>query len=498
MDSIVKSFGANKVLTGVTLRVRRGTVHALMGENGAGKSTLMKILGGMHQMDEGQIFIDGKPVTIDSPHTAQNLGISMIHQELSSLPDLSVAANVYLGREPLRGPLNLIDKKRMVKETREVLQEIGSPISPEIDVRSLSVSQAQMVEIAKAISYDSDIIVMDEPTSAITETETNRLFQVIRKLKSQGKAIIYISHKMNEIFQIADDITVLRDGQFIGTYPAEELDHDRLISLMVGREIGEQFATKNNRIGDVLLEVRNLTKGKKYRDVSFSVRKGEILGIAGLMGAGRTEIAEAIFGFTPADSGEILLDGKPVSITKPSDAISRGIALVPEDRKLVGLNLVGTVRSNITVANLVKYCLAGQVVRQKEERAISRRYIKTLSIKTPSPDHVVGNLSGGNQQKVVLARWLSCDPRVLILDEPTRGIDVGAKAEIHRLMCEYASQGNAVIMISSELPEIMNMSDRTIVMHEGCITGEFHRDEITQEAVMACASGIKRERSTVQ
>jgi ABC-type sugar transport system ATPase subunit len=491
MESIVKSFGGNRVLDDVSLSVRRGSVHALMGENGAGKSTLMKILGGIHRMDEGLIRIDGQPVNIDTPYAAQTLGISMIHQELSSLPDLSVAANVYLGREPVRGPLRLIDKKRMLTETKIILDEIGSHIPADIDVGRLSVSQAQMVEIAKAISYNSDIIVMDEPTSAITETETANLFRVIRKLKAEGKAIIYISHKIDEIFQIADEITILRDGRHIGTRPAAEISHDHLIMMMVGRELGEQYASKDNAIGEMMLEVRNLTKRNKFRGIGFSVRRGEILGIAGLMGSGRTEIAEAVFGLNPADSGEIWVAGKKADIRSPHDAIGLGLAMVPEDRKLVGLNLVGSVRVNITVANLIKYCLGGQVVRKRAERAVSEHYISALSIKTPSTEHLVGQLSGGNQQKVVLARWLSCNPRILILDEPTRGIDVGAKADIHKLMCAFAAQGNAVVMISSELPEILNMSDRTLVMHAGRVTGEFTRDEITQEAVIACASGLK-------
>ncbi len=489
MDSITKIFSGNTVLDKVTLTVRHGSVHALMGENGAGKSTLMKILGGMYQKDGGEIRINGTPVDIETPHMSQNLGISMIHQELSSLPDLTVAANVFLGREPLNR-LRLDDTPRMMRETKAILEEIGAEIKPDAYVRDLSVSQAQLVEIAKAISYNSDLIVMDEPTSAITESETANLFAVIAKLKKEGKAIIYISHKMDEIFQISDEITVLRDGKYIGTQPASELNHDKLICMMVGRELGEEYPEKGGKAGEVILEVKNLTRKGKFRNINFFVRRGEILGISGLMGAGRTELVEAIFGLDIPDDGEIFIKGKQVKITSPQSAIRHGMAFVPEDRKLIGLNLVATVGHNITIANLIEYCFGGQWLRKKAERSVSDRYIGQLSIKTPGQDQTVNRLSGGNQQKVILARWLSCNPDILILDEPTRGIDVGAKAEIHRIMRELASAGKAVIMISSEMPEILGMSDRTLVMHDGEITGEFTSDTISQEAVLAHASGL--------
>jgi ABC-type sugar transport system ATPase subunit len=491
MKAISKSFGGGLALDNVSLYVKRGTVHALLGENGAGKSTLMKILSGIYQMDSGEILINSRPVHIGNPHEAQMHGICMIHQELSLLPDLSVSANVYLGREPISKIFHLVDRKKMTSETSAILKEIGAPVYPDTCVRELSVAEAQMVEIAKAISYDSDIIVMDEPTSAITNTEVQKLFEVIGKLKSQGKAIIYISHKMDEIFRIADEITVLRDGQMVGSNSVEELDINKLISMMVGRELDKQYAEKNNQIGEVVFEVRKLSRKHKFNDISFSVREGEILGIAGLMGAGRTEIVETIFGMEKADSGEICINGKKADIRSPGDAIAHGMAFVPEDRKQKGLNLVGSLKENITIANLKKYCVGNQIIRGKEERVVSEEYINRLSVKPPDTDKLVGSLSGGNQQKVVLARWMSCNPNIMILDEPTRGIDVGAKAEIYRLISEYASAGKAVIMISSELPEILGMSDRIIVIHSGTITGEFKKtEEITQEAVMAHATGI--------
>jgi inositol transport system ATP-binding protein len=495
MNSIVKSFDGIRVLNNVSLNVKRGTAHALMGENGAGKSTLMNILCGIHQKDSGEIHINGKLVNVVSPKQAQTLGISMIHQELSTLPDLSVAANVFIGREPVNRFFSVIDKKQLREKAKAIFDKIGISINPDKNVRELSVAEEQLVEIAKAISYNSDIIVMDEPTSAITELEVEKLFAVIETLKKEGKAIIYISHKIDEIFRIADEITVMRDGELVGTGPSATFNPNLLISMMVGRELNQKFAKKDTAIGDVVFEVKSLSRKGKFQDISFNVKKGEILGIAGLMGSGRTEIVETIFGVERADHGEVFIDGEKVVIHSPKEAIKHGIAFVSEDRKHIGLNLVASVKENITMANLKEYCVGGQVIRKRKECKVSAEYVKMLRIKTaPSLDQKVNYLSGGNQQKVVLARWMSCKPRVLIMDEPTRGIDVGAKAEIYKLMCEFVAAGNAVIMISSELPEIMGMSDRTLVLHQGKVTGEFMKEEITQEAVMACASGLVERR----
>lgn len=494
MEGIDKSFGNVKVLNDVSFELRKGTLHALMGENGAGKSTLMKILNGIYKKDTGRILLKGKEVTISNPKMAQDLGIAMIHQELTSLPDLSVAANIFLGREYLKGPGRIfVDKKEMCRQAGIALAEIKAPIDPKANIRFLSVAQAQLVEIAKAISCEADIIVMDEPTSAITSSEVENLFETIKTLKEQGKAIIYISHKMDEIFRIADEITVLRDGQKIDTRPASELNQDMLVSMMVGRELNQQFYKSQVSIGETVLQVNKFVKEGKFKDISFELKKGEILGIAGLMGAGRTEVAEAIFGIHPPDSGDIHLNGKKYLFKAPKEAIQQGLAFVTEDRKLTGLNLVADIKENITIANLKKYCRAGQFIKKGKEKKVAEEYIKKLSIKTPSCTKLTGQLSGGNQQKVVLARWLSCNPQIMILDEPTRGIDVAAKSEIYRLMSEYVAEGNSIIMISSELPEILGMCDRVLVMHEGEITGTFLRDEVTQEGIMACAAGIRRK-----
>lgn len=499
MEGIGKSFGNVKVLNNVSFELKRGTLHALMGENGAGKSTLMKILNGIYKKDAGRILLKGEEVNISNPKAAQDLGISMIHQELTSLPDLSVAANIFLGREYLKGPGGMfVDEKEMCRQAGIALEGIKAPIDPKANIRFLSVAQAQLVEIAKAISYKADIIVMDEPTSAITSSEVENLFETIEALKRQGKAIIYISHKMDEIFRIADEITVLRDGEKIDTRPASEMNHEVLVSMMVGRELNQQFYKSKVSIGEVVFQVKNFSREGKFKDISFDLKKGEILGIAGLMGAGRTEVAEAVFGIHPPDSGEIVLNGRNYLFKAPKEAISRGLAFVTEDRKQTGLNLVADIKENITIANLRKYCKAGQFIKKAKEKEIAEEYIKKLSIKTPSCKKMTGQLSGGNQQKVVLARWLSCNPRIMILDEPTRGIDVAAKSEIYRLMSEYVSEGNSIIMISSELPEILGMCDRVLVMHEGEITGAFLREEVTQEGIMACAAGIRRKEISIE
>ncbi len=487
MEGVSKSFPGVKALNNVQLRVRQGTVHALMGENGAGKSTLMKVLIGMYPMDSGTIIYKGQPVTIDKTETALKMGISMIHQELSPVPYMSVAENIFLGREPCNG-MGVIDKKQMLTQTRKLLGDLNLDIDPSALMKDLSMANTQMVEIAKAISYDSSVVVMDEPTSAITEREVEHLFEMIRALKSRGVAIIYITHKLDEVFKIADEITVFRDGKHVATVPTAETTRDSLISMMVGRELTNLFPKEQVPIGEVVLSVRNLTRQGKVYDVSFDLRSGEILGLAGLMGAGRTEIIEGIFGIAKIDSGEVLIRGRKVEIKGPSDAIQQGMALLTEDRKLTGIMGVLPVRDNMVIASLANYGRAG-VLNLRLINQICSQEKTRLDIKTPSMDQLIRNLSGGNQQKVLVSRWLLTTPDILILDEPTRGIDVGAKAEIHRLMSLLAREGKAIIMISSELPEILGMSDRVLVMHEGHLTGEFNREDATQENILRAATG---------
>lgn len=462
MQDIVKEFSGVRVLDKVTFKLRRGTVHALMGENGAGKSTLMKILNGIYTKTDGNIILNGQHVDIKNSKMAKKLGIAMIHQELSSFPDLSVSANMFMGNEFAHG--FWIDEKEMLSHCNAMFEKIGIKLDPKRKLRDLSVAEAQMVEIAKAISMNADIIIMDEPTSAITEAEVEKLFQVIKDLRNEGKAIIYISHKMDEIFQISDEITVLRDGQLAGSDLAENLNNDKLISMMVGRTLNQQFYKTKHAFGEVALEVKGLS------------RKGKVV--------------ETLFGMAKKSAGEILVNGQQVQIEKPKDAIRQGIAFVSEDRKVVGLNLIGSICENITLANLKKYCTGGVFIKENEECSLVDSYIEKLKIKTENRNKLTCNLSGGNQQKVVLARWMSCSPQILILDEPTRGIDVGAKAEIYRLMDEYVAEGNSIIMVSSEMPEVLGMSDRIIVMHEGRLTGTFDYDDATQERIMAAASGI--------
>ncbi len=489
MEGISKTFPGVKALDNVHLDVAAGTVHALMGENGAGKSTLMKVLIGMYQADAGTIAFGGHEVQIPDTATALGLGISMIHQELSPVPHMTVAENIYLGREPINR-FGFIDKRRMIAQTRELFKRWEIDIHPRRVMRQLSVAQTQMVEIAKAISYDSRLIIMDEPTSAITEREVVHLHQMIRSLRASGVAIIYITHKMDEVFKISDFVTVFRDGKHVATLPAAELDRGKLISLMVGRELTHMFPKEDVAIGEVVMSVRGLTRRGKVEDVSFDVHRGEILGIAGLMGAGRTEILEAIFGVAKIDAGEITIHGKKVRITEPADAIASGLGLLTEDRKLTGIMGVLSVRDNITIAALPRFSPRGILKkRQMSQEAQAQR--EALAIKTPSLAQVVRLLSGGNQQKVLVSRWLLTSPDILMIDEPTRGIDVGAKAEIHRLMCRLAAEGKAIVMVSSELPEILGMSDRVLVVHNGRITGEFSRAEATQEKIMQAATGTE-------
>ena len=485
MKHISKSFPGVKVLDDVTLQVRPGEVHALMGENGAGKSTLMKILMGIYTADAGQVVLDGQPLTARNPREAMDKGVAMIHQELNPILDMQVFENIYVGRELKKGML--VDKKRMVDETAKLLGDLGIDISPTAYMRELSVAQCQLIEIVKAISLSSKVVVMDEPTSAITDREVDTLFRQIRRLKSENVAVIYISHKMDEIFQICDTITVLRDGKFIGTDSSANMTNDQLIRMMVGRDITEVFPKADAAIGEVALEVKNLSLGRRVRQVSFSLRRGEVLGIAGLVGAGRSELVETIFGIRHKTGGEIYVNGNKVEITHPRHAIAHKIALITEDRKFTGLNLVGTVAENITLVDLAHLFPAGLIDRKKENE-ISGRYIEELSIKTPGPQQLVGNLSGGNQQKVVIAKWLLSEPDIIILDEPTRGIDVGAKRDIYLLIGELVKNGKAVLVISSEIPEVMGLSDRILVMAEGRLTGEIKREDFSQERIMTYAA----------
>ncbi len=488
LRDISKSFPGVKALDGVSLDVQKGKVHALAGENGAGKSTLVRILMGMETPDAGVIEFKGRPVEIRTPHQALRMGISMIHQELLPFPDLTVAENVCMGMEPTRWLPGWLDKPAMNRRAREALERLGVRLSPTARMRALSVSEMQTVEIAKALVYAAEVIIMDEPTSAISGRETAALFALIRDLKARGVAVIYISHKMDEIFGIADTVTVLRDGRRVTTCAAAELDDNRLIALMVGRPLnvrdrGSGDAAKGDR---PVLEVRDLRKEGKFRDVSLTVYPGEILGIAGLMGSGRTDLAMALFGLASADSGRILVNGKSVRITGPQDAFANGIAMVSEDRKEYGVVPSMGVKQNITLASLER-CSRGQIIDGREENKIADEQIRTFSIRTRDREQSVKYLSGGNQQKVVIAKALLTSPSVLILDEPTRGIDVAAKAEIHALIERFAREGKAVILISSELSDIFALSDRILVMRQGTISAELQPHTSSQEKVLKYA-----------
>ena len=493
MKDICKSFPGVKVLENVNLQIKPGEVHALMGENGAGKSTLMKILMGIYKADQGSIVLQGQETVIHGPKDAMSKGISMIHQELNTLLDMEVAENVFVGREILKkgfSKMKIVDLDKMREETARYFREMSIDIDPKAKMRTLSVAEMQLVEIVKAISLNSKIIVMDEPTSAITEKEAQVLFAQIDRLKKQGVAIIYISHKMDEIFRISDTITVLRDGEWIGTKPASELDDNSLIKMMVGRELTDIYPKEPALIGDVILEVKDLSRGRKVQNVNLTLRRGEVLGIAGLVGAGRSELVETIFGLYPKTGGEIFLNGKKADIKNPKEAIKNKIALITEDRKLTGLNLIASVKENISIVSLSKMSKKG-IIDKKRENEVAEKYIKELKIKTPNGNAIVGNLSGGNQQKVVLAKWLLDEPEIIIFDEPTRGIDIGAKRDIYLLINELAKEGKAVIVISSEMAEVMGISDRIAVMCEGQLKGMIQREEFSQELIMSYASNME-------
>lgn len=487
MEGISKSFPGVKALDGVSLEVRQGEVHALMGENGAGKSTLMKVLAGAYDCDQGTILIDGKAVKIDGPIKATELGISIIYQEFNLVTQLSVAANLFLGKELKKGPF--IDHAGMREVAKEVMARLGSALDVAQPVSSLSVAHQQMIEIAKATMNKARLVVMDEPSATLTEHELEKLYHLVNDLKSQGVAIIYISHRMEEVFRIADRITVLRDGKTVGTLTREQATPDLLVQLMVGRTLEDNFPKRAASPGEPILEVRNLSKAGILDDVSFTVRAGEVVALAGLVGAGRTEIARCIFGADPYDAGEILLNGRKAEHSGPLAAIRAGIGLVPEDRKHQGLVLDLTVRENTTLAALRHLSRSG-FVQSGRERREAEAYVQSLRVRTPSIEQKAKNLSGGNQQKVVLSKWLMTYSKLLILDEPTRGIDVGAKVEIYELMNELTANGIAVLMISSELPEVLGMADRIIVIRDGKVAGELSRSEASAERVGELALGV--------
>lgn len=495
IQNISKSFYGVPALKNISFTIELGEIHVVIGENGAGKSTLMKIIAGLYHQDGGDIVLKGKTVLMDSPIEAIANGVAMIHQELMPVPYLSVAENVFLGREPLT-KTGLLDKREILRKTQELFDEMQIDIDPRTEMRLLSVAQIQLVEIAKAVSFNSELLIMDEPTSAISDREIEHLYDLIFRLKAQNKAIVFISHKLDEIFKVADRITVLRDGEYIGTKRREELDKESLIAMMIGRELNGVYERREKHIGEPILEVENLGRTGKIKDISFSLRRGEILGIAGLMGAGRTELAEAIFGLNPSDSGRLLIDGKEVRIRSAIDAIKNRIALVPEDRKRLGLNLKDTTGFNISLSVLELFVKLGMIDEGKEnqevDEAIEKFNVKVTSRKTP-----VVSLSGGNQQKVVIAKWMLSAPEILILDEPTRGIDIGAKTEIYRLINTLANEGKAILMISSELPEIIGLSDRVLVLSEGRLTGELEEGDINQMEIMKCATIQKKALSEV-
>ena len=484
MKDIQKSFYGNPVLHAVDFSLEAGSVHALMGENGAGKSTLMNILIGIHKRDGGTISIDGQEVEIDSPAVAQKMGIAMIHQELSTVVEMSVAENIYLGREPVKH--GLIDYKQMYQQTEELLQMLHIHLNPRTKMGRLRVADQQLVEIAKAVSQNARILIMDEPTSSITDREVENLYNIIRDLKKRGTGIVYISHKMDEVYTITDKITILRDGESISTWNTQEATHDMVVKAMVGRELTEQYPKRESKIGEPILELKHLTREGEFEDISLTLHRGEILGLVGLVGAGRTETVQALFGVTKIESGEVFLNGKKVEIKKPIDAIKNGIAYVTEDRKGEGLVLPMSIAHNTTLPSMQE--LSNKVfIKSLEEKTKTEKILSELKVKMASSKLAVKNLSGGNQQKVVLAKWMMKDPDVIIFDEPTRGIDVGAKAEIYKLMNEFVAKGKAIIMISSEMPEAMGMSDRILVISNHKLSGELNRDEFSQNTIMTMA-----------
>ena len=489
MEGIYKSFPGVQALSDCRFELRSGEVHALVGENGAGKSTLMKILGGIYYKDAGHVYLDGKEVNITSPRMAQELGISIIHQELNLMPHLTVAQNIFIGREPRSKVSFVVDDKTTNEQAERLFGMLNLQLDPNTKVSDLTVAKQQMVEIAKALSFNAKILVMDEPTAALTDTEIEELFSITKQLREKGVGVVHISHRLEELKLISDRVTVMRDGKYIDTLSTKDASIDQIISLMVGRTIYESSPElPENPSHEVALEVRNLNRGRVLRDVSFSLKKGEILGFAGLVGAGRTEVARAIFGADIFDSGEIFIKGQRVQIKSPGDAVTHGIGYLSEDRKRYGLALSLDVKENITMAAMKKFLRWLGWVDFKSTAARGQEMVKALNIKTPTLEQKVKFLSGGNQQKVVVGKWLTADTDILIFDEPTRGIDVGAKSEIYKLLNDLAHQGKAIIMISSELPEILRMSHRVVVMCEGRVTGILIANEATQESIMKFAT----------
>ncbi len=485
MKGIGKAFPGVQALEGVDLAIREGEIHALLGENGAGKSTLIKILSGAYPKDRGEILFQGKPIEIKSPHHAQQLGISTIYQEFNLAKHLTVPENILLGHLPQKGPL--VDWPLARARSEEILGRLGVSLPMNVPASTLSVAEQQLVEIAKALARETRVLIMDEPSAVLGDKDLEKLFQVVRSLQASGIAIIYISHRLVEIFEIASRVTVLKDGRLVGSRDVAEVDMAQLVRMMIGRDLQDIYPQKQAKIGDVLLEVKGLNRPNVLHDISFQVRAGEIVGIAGMRGSGRTELARAIFGADP-HQGEMTLSGKPLKVKSPGDAIHRRVALVTEDRKAEGLFLQQSVKNNITISGLRELCLAW-VVKQRQEMDQVQNLVKLLRVKTPNVNSLVSGMSGGNQQKVILARWLNIGARVLLLDEPTRGIDVGSKSEIYQIMEQLAEQGVGLIMISSELPEVLGMSDRVLVMREGRLVKELSRIEASEESIMLYATG---------
>lgn len=488
MTGITKSFSGNTVLHDVQFSLQKGEIHALMGENGAGKSTMMKILTGIYERDAGEVTVKGNIVHYKNPKEAERDGIAVIHQELNILPHLSIAENLFLGKEKTYGKTGILKTKEMIREATAMLKTFNMHDDVRQPAGNLSVGKQQIIEIAKAVSSNADVIIMDEPTAALTDREIESLFDTVRTLQKQGVSFVYISHRMEEIFSLCDRITILRDGQYVGTKSIPETNFDEIVQMMVGRKLGNRFPERQPVIGDVKLEVKGLSREGVFDNISFEVRKGEIVAVAGLMGAGRTEVMQSLFGHHERGKGEIFIDGKSVHIKNPLQAIEHGIAFVTEDRKSEGLIVDFSVRDNISLTNFHHVSTNG-IVQSKKEQQLVQSMIERLQIRLSSADQRAKSLSGGNQQKVVFAKWLGISPEVLILDEPTRGVDVGAKKEIYSIMNELAERGVAILMVSSELPEVIGMADRVLVMHEGRLTGELNKEEMTQERIMHYATG---------
>lgn len=488
VKGLSKRFPGVQALSKVDLTLQRGQILAVIGENGAGKSTLMKALAGVQQPDSGQILLNGQPITIGSPGQAIDLGIVLIHQELNLCDNLDAGANIFLGREPRR--FGFVSRSQIKRQAENFLKDVGLDISPDTIVNTLTIGRQQMIEIAKSLSVQARILIMDEPSSSLSARETESLFRVIKTLRERGVSIVYISHRLGEVKELADSVTVLRDGENAGELSRDEINHDHMVNMMVGRDVSQFYARQERQVGQSLLEVHQLvTPAWPQHQLSFQLKAGEIVGISGLVGAGRTELLRVLFGIDRPVAGRILIEGKPVQVASPLSAIREGLALVPEDRKQHGLILEMSVENNIGLAGLRRYRLGGGVLNQKKERDDARRMIQEINIRTPHARQVVRLLSGGNQQKVVIGKWLSLGPRILLLDEPTRGIDVGAKEEIYKLMEKLAEDGMGILFVSSEMEEILGMSDRTLVMHEGRLMGELSRERQTEEAIMQLATG---------